>query len=113
MLLKRSEDIFHEWRKVRESNCRYQLTCQALVLVRTATEVDLISLFTTSLQSQQADVADIVLRTGVRTAGYVEIDRLQYLETLVKMLSKRDSVRFGVRCGEATTLTSCSGDCAG
>ena len=83
---------------------------QALVLIGTAAEHHLVSLFPAHLHAHQANVANVVLGAGVGAAGYVQIHRLKNLECAVQHVGQRYCVRLGVAGGKAAALISGAGD---
>jgi hypothetical protein len=83
VLFEGAEQVVEQRREVFEANSRDELAAEALVLVRSTAEADLIAFFTVNLGAEESDVADVVLSARVRTAGDVEIEWLQNPEVFV------------------------------
>ncbi len=104
------EEAVHNGRQVGEADRGDQFARDALVLVGAAAEDDLVALFAADLDAHQADVADVVLRAGVRAAGDVQVDGCMIVEARVEMSGECDGVGLGVGRGEAAALIAGAGD---
>ncbi len=82
----------------------------ALVMIRATSYDDLIAFFAAHFGAKQAEVSDVVLRTGVWAARDVEVDRLVDLEASIKKVRQYDGVRLGVSGSEAATFVPGAGD---
>ena len=60
--------------------------------------------------TEQADVADIMLSTRMRTACHVQIDRLHNLKSRIEKIGQLDCVRFRVSSCETASAISSAGD---
>ena len=86
------EKPLHDWWQISEPDRGDQFARNALVLIGTAADDNLIAFFAAHLRAQQTDVADVMLCAGVRAAGDVQINRLVDLEAAIEMFAKLDSV---------------------
>src|SRR4051812_14940028 len=80
----RAKETFQGWSQIGVSNGRNQLARQTTVLIAATSDDHLIALFSSKFCSQQSNVADVVLRAGMRAACDVEVERLVDLELRFK-----------------------------
>src|SRR3989442_8115791 len=65
------------------------------------------------LGREQADIADMVLRAGIRAAGEMNVERRVDLEARIEMVGDREGVALGVARRELATGVASAGDDSG
>src|SRR5207302_2006604 len=87
-------------RNLRERNTLEYFPANCATRARTASKNDVVALdgFTRHIDfdALQPDVADIMLRARVRTAGQVDIDRLVQFHTLVQVTRERHGLALRI-----------------
>ena len=80
------EYAFEQHRKFAERNTREDLPANARVRAAAAAENNIVSFHRFAadidLNALQADITDVVLRTGIRAAGDMDVDRMIELDAL-------------------------------
>ena len=95
--------------KVGELDGGDEFAGEALVLVRATADDNLVALFATDFDAHETDVADVVLRAGMRTTSDMQVDGLLNFEMAVEVIGESDGVGLGVAGGVSTAFVSGAG----
>src|SRR5205814_4886201 len=106
----RLQHAFEQRWNFAERNAGEDLFADARLGADAAAEDDVVTFARADLHALQADIADVMLRAGVRAAGEVDVDGLVQLHGLVEMRAERDGLAFRVGRGPFATGVAGAGD---
>src|SRR5258708_29933376 len=100
--------------QLRSRNRRPDLAADAALIAGAAADIDGVALDHVlalgHAHAEQADIADIMLRAGMRAAGEMDIERLVERQPGVEMLDERRGVALGVARRKLTSRVAGAGD---